>query len=184
MHTSDIIGQIDTPLGVVPILCSTASSKLAGLVLTKEYSKKNVSNEQWSVDQVDLYKLTITVSEFCLLITLGTGRIVHDESYAESGQFFDSIRFEKDELLMHVGTHDGEAVNIGLPNRIQRPDEGFDLVKYNKSGDIVISVAPLQTSETIELYFSVAWKLNPQPEELSTWFAADFALPGPIFKSA
>lgn len=154
-----------SPLGVVSLHAHGSS----GVTLSVDQTEAPDLPVGMAVDSVIMFKVGIATPvthEAPLLLAVA----LEHEGDAETGEWLESMAFRTDEGVLQVAVRDSEwLASKGIV---------AEHVEYKARG---FSQTILEAAAGTTLYVSSAWRIGDRAataNDVSTWFAADLALPG------
>jgi hypothetical protein len=165
LQSSEASATATSPLGGVSIHVSGSS----GVTIAVAPAEVPGLPSGMAVDGVMLFSIRLAMPvtpELPLRLRVDVGR----DGDAETGERLESMSFASGEGILQVATRDREwlAAEGVTAEWVQYQPQGFTQI---------ISEAAAGTA----LYVSVAWRVDERAaaaNDISTWFAADLALPG------
>ena len=91
--------------------------------------------------------------------------------YGNSGEGLDAWEWEHDDILVMIGTEDGDWLNNRLNLGKQYLNDSYPVTM--RDNQITINIENFEANKELSLHFVVAWNPAPEPVEASCWFAVD-----------
>jgi hypothetical protein len=157
---------IDTPLGGLQVRAIGASDAVIKVI------KPNIQLPPgMSVDQTVAILINLSASESLENVR---AECIWDHSPGagdpESGECLEAQSWDSNGYRVTIGTEDFEALSRRLPflafTEAQYP------VIYSDQG-LAIDIPEVPKHKEFSLHFVIAWRLLPDPAEISTWVAVD-----------
>ncbi|MEQ1732870.1 MAG: hypothetical protein ABL940_04310 [Bacteroidia bacterium] len=114
------------------------------------------------------------IETYCFLDEINEG-VVFDTA---TGEHLDAIEVNSNEWVLHIGTEDGEALNLRaendnwFPTRLKNKVDFYQSITEMKKNGFITKIPNLNKGEKIHIQYLVAYDIKDE-QKVNTWLAVD-----------